>query len=71
MATETIQIDGMGCNHCVSAVRTALEQVEGVEIEQVEIGTARVRYEASADRRQALDDAIRNAGYEPVAHTTQ
>ena len=65
--TDRVEIQGMGCEHCVTAVREALEEVEGVEIEAVEIGSARVR--ADGARKQDIDEAIRKAGYEPVSHT--
>lgn len=68
MTAERIKIEGMGCSHCVSAVKTALQNMEGVDVEAVEIGSARVRYEGSSVDPSALDEAIRAAGYEPVAH---
>ncbi len=61
--TETIQIQGMSCGHCVMAVRDALQELEGVEVETVEIGSARVSFdEAQADRKQ-VEEAIEEAGY--------
>lgn len=64
--TDRIEIQGMGCDHCVHAVREALERVEGIEVESVEIGTARVR--TVENRKEQIDEAIRKAGYEPVSH---
>ena len=64
---DEIKIEGMGCEHCVTAVKRALEQVSGVEVDGVEIGTARVR--TDRDATSAIDEAIRQAGYEPVSHT--
>ena len=66
--TDEIKIQGMGCSHCVTAVRRALEQVEGVRVDQVEIGRARVRLTSSAASVEKVDAAIREAGYEPVSH---
>ncbi|MDX1547391.1 MAG: heavy-metal-associated domain-containing protein [Rhodothermales bacterium] len=60
MKTETIQIDGMSCGHCVRAVREALEETDGVTVEHVEIGTATVRYEGDRSR---LVEAVEDAGY--------
>ena len=65
--TDRIEIKGMGCEHCVTAVRKALEGIDGVSVEDVEIGSAHVR--AEGDHTKAIDDAIRQAGYEPVSHT--
>lgn len=60
MKTETIQIDGMSCGHCVRAVREALEETEGVTVDNVAIGTATVRFEGDRGR---LVEAIEDAGY--------
>ncbi len=61
--TETIQIEGMSCGHCVRAVREALEEARGVEVEAVEIGSARVSYEEGETDREKILEAIEEAGY--------
>ncbi len=63
MKRERIHIEGMSCGHCVSAVREALEAVEGVEVEHVEIGAATIRYDPAATDRARLHDAVEDAGY--------
>lgn len=68
MENETIKIRGMGCDHCVTAVRSALEALDGVDVEAVEIGSARVRIDPDAASRSTIDEAIREAGYEPETH---
>ena len=62
--TKTLQIKGMSCGHCVSAVREALEETGGVEVLDVEIGTARVRYDAEEVTQQDLEEAVEEAGFE-------
>ena len=63
-----IKITGMSCQHCVRAVRTALESVPGVSEVEVDLegATARIAGEAS---QADLIHAIQEAGYhaEPVA----
>ena len=61
--TETFIISGMSCGHCVRAVREALERIEGVEVEAVEIGAARVRYDADATPRARIAEAVEEEGY--------
>ncbi len=63
MKTETFQIEGMSCMHCVHAVREALEETEGVEVEAVEIGSARVQYDPDETPRARISEAIEEAGY--------
>ncbi len=58
-----IQIKGMTCNHCVAAVKQALESVPGVESAEVRLdpGEAEVCGEMDAE---GLLAAVREEGYE-------
>lgn len=56
MQHATLTIEGMSCEHCVRAVQNALGALPGVEVETVEIGTAKIGYEPE---RATLDDAAR------------
>ncbi len=53
----------MSCGHCVRAVRQALERLDGVEVEDVRVGEARVRYDAERTDRAGLARAIREEGF--------
>ena len=53
----------MSCGHCVGAVRTALESVDGVEVEDVRVGEARVRYDAADVDPAALARAVEEEGF--------
>ena len=61
--TEVLQITGMSCDHCVSAVRSALEGVSGAEVREVEIGRAVVDA-APGTTREALADAVDAVGFD-------
>jgi copper chaperone len=65
--TEEFRIEGMSCGHCVEAVRRALKETEGVEVDDVQIGTAKVKYDPDVTDRETIASAISEAGYE-VAH---
>ena len=58
-----LNIEGMSCGHCVSAVRSALGGVAGVNVEKVEVGHATVSYDPQSASVGALVDAIADAGY--------
>lgn len=61
--TETIKIEGMSCGHCVRSVREALEETEGVEVEDVQIGSAQINYDPARTNRQEVERAIEEAGF--------
>lgn len=65
--THTLKIDGMSCDHCVSAVRNALEALEDVTVDEVDIGTAEVAFDPSDISREQIGEAIADAGFELLA----
>jgi len=60
---ETVQIDGMGCDHCVHAVRKALEGIGGISVRSVEIGKAVVEVADGDSVDEQISEAIEDAGY--------
>lgn len=64
MERATIVIEGMSCSHCVNAVTRALREVDGVEIEQVLIGSATVSYDPEVAPLDRITQAVRDAGYD-------
>lgn len=62
--TETIRIEGMSCNHCVQAVKRALDQADGVEVHEVAIGSACISYDPDNVSRAVIAGAIEDAGFE-------
>ncbi|MEO8097890.1 MAG: heavy metal-associated domain-containing protein [Acidobacteriota bacterium] len=62
-----IDIQGMHCDACVRRVRKALENVPGVEVQDVTVGSAIVA--ADLTQQPAVFEAIRKSGYEPSANT--
>ncbi len=63
--TETVQIAGMSCGHCVRAVKAELGSVAGVTVESVEVGRATVRFDPDTVGREQIEAAIREAGFKP------
>ena len=59
---KSILIDGMSCNHCVRAVKDALEKIDGVKIEMIGIGEACVDTNANITN-EMLKKAIEEEGY--------
>ena len=58
-----LTITGMSCGHCVSAVDKALKGVNGVQVEQVAIGSATVTYDPATTSTDKITKAIEDEGY--------
>lgn len=63
MERVTMKIEGMTCGNCVNHVRKALESVDGVDVEQVEIGSATVAFDPASTSRERVTQAIEDEGY--------
>ena len=59
-----LEIAGMSCGHCVSAIRGALEALDGVQVEAVAIGSAVLGFDPERTTRPQIEQAISDAGYD-------
>lgn len=64
---KQIVIKGMTCSHCTSAVEKALKEVDGVEVEKVDLDakSAYITLDKPVEDK-ILKDVIKNAGYKVV-----
>lgn len=63
--TTTLLVEGMTCDHCVSAIRTAVGQVEGVTGVDVDLASGEVTVTADQPPDDAaLRAAVEDAGYD-------
>jgi copper chaperone len=67
MQQTTMAIAGMSCGGCVSTVQQALHAVPGTRVDAVTLGSATVSYDAARTNPAALAQAVRDAGYRPLA----
>jgi len=58
-----LKIEGMSCEHCVRAVKGRLTKTPGVAVDDVEIGSAQLRYDPSQVSIDAIEEAIADEGY--------
>ncbi len=63
MTEREFRIEGMSCQHCVLAVKKELAKVQGVEVRDVQIGSASVAYDETRTDTARLEAAIAKAGY--------
>ena len=66
MQTEIIQIEGMACNHCTSAVAAALENTDGVTAVAVSLSEkqATVTFDESQITREDMVSIICDLGFD-------
>ena len=63
----TFEVKDMSCGHCVSAITKAVKDVDlGAKV-QIDLATHRVTIDQTKADAATLIDAIRQAGYTPVA----
>lgn len=64
MANAAFSISGMSCGHCLNRVNNALQKVDGVTAQQVQIGSARVEFDPARVSAGQIADAISKSGYQ-------
>jgi copper chaperone len=65
MATATLKVTGMSCEHCVRAVTNALKESDGVRDARVDLkaGKAVVDYDETMTTPRTLANAVMDEGY--------
>lgn len=61
--TWKISIDGMHCEACVRRVTGALQAVDGVRVESVEVGSASVAVDTARASAEEIAAAIGRIGF--------
>ena len=62
MTELNYKINGMSCIHCVMAVKKELSKLN-LESAEVEIGSAKVKFDETKIASSAIENAILEAGY--------
>ncbi|WP_080875796.1 copper chaperone CopZ [Oceanobacillus timonensis] len=68
MTNETIQVQGMSCDHCVKAVEGAVGGLDGVDTVNVHLqeGNVDVSFDNEKVKLDAITEAIEDQGYDVV-----
>ncbi len=61
------EVNDMTCGHCVSTITKAVKSADKEAKVQIDLARHRVEIEPAGAGAQALSDAIKQAGYTPVA----
>lgn len=62
---DTLKIKGMSCQHCVGAVKKALENFPGLSQVSVNLEAGQATFINNGEDRQQLRAAISKIGFEP------
>jgi copper chaperone len=63
----TLTIAGMSCGHCVASVAKALKGVDGVQVDDVRIGSVKLHYDESKVSAAQLAQLVTDEGYAATA----
>jgi copper chaperone len=66
MLEKTFIIEGMNCQHCVKAVEVELSEI-GVEPIEIEIGSAKVKFDETKFSDKDIINAVDEAGFKIVS----
>ncbi len=62
-----LEIGGMSCGHCVARVTKALGKLPGVQVGSVDVGRARLRFEAAQTTEDDIRKTVDDLGFRVVA----
>ena len=63
MEQLSLTIEGMSCEHCVRAVKNRLAATPGIEVDDVRVGSASLRYDPARMTLDQIEDVIADEGY--------
>jgi copper chaperone len=63
---KIVSIEGMSCNHCVMAVKNALNEIAGVKSVEVDLKGKKAEVIGNSLDDEKIKEAIEDAGYEVV-----
>jgi len=66
MKEYTLNITGMGGDHCVNVIKTILRNQPGISINQVEVGKATFSIDESLISKENAIAAIEKIGYKMI-----
>jgi Copper chaperone len=63
MKKAELKIEGMSCGHCVMSLKKELNKVDGLLINDVQIGSAKVEFDENNVAIADIQNAVEEAGY--------
>ena len=66
MTVKELKIEGMSCGHCIMAVKKEISKLTDVFVDDVQVGSAKVRYDENKVTEKNIVEAIEEAGYKVI-----
>lgn len=66
MATQTITVSGMTCQHCAASVREELSEIPGLTVLDIDVASGKVTLSGTEVDVEAVGAAVEEAGYQLV-----
>ncbi|MNR60631.1 Copper chaperone CopZ [compost metagenome] len=66
MTKQTLQVEGMSCQHCVISIEGALKEISAAGKVNLASGTVDVSFEENVVTLKAIKEAIEEQGYDVV-----
>ena len=63
MKKQELLIDGMSCGHCVKALKNELSAIQGLIVQDVQIGKAIIEYDPDTVSDKDILHAIDESGF--------
>jgi copper chaperone len=66
LKTDSLNVKGMSCSHCVNAIETSLKELQGIETVSVDLkgNKVTVSYQDDIVGIAKVKEAIEDAGYD-------
>ena len=58
-----LSVAGMHCDGCVRRLSAALGKIPGVEVDKIEVGSARLRYDPATTSLDQIAKTVERAGF--------
>jgi len=66
MQKQTLQVEGMSCNHCVNTIEKALREIGVAGKVNLSNGSVEVEYDDAKVKLDTIKETIEEQGYEVV-----
>lgn len=63
MKKVELKVEGMSCGHCVMSLKKELSKIEGANVLDVQVGSAKIEYDEQKVDNALITAAVDEAGF--------